>query len=105
MLSFLKKSYTKEEKADVSEKANAVISYTSYTKVEKADVSEKANAVISYTSHTKEEKADVSEKANAVISYTSYIKEEKTAQFGLNLTLSTIILATEIMEIVVDNLN
>jgi predicted lactoylglutathione lyase len=46
-LSFFYKSYTKEEKADVSEKANAVISYTSYTKEEKADVSEKANAVIS----------------------------------------------------------
>jgi hypothetical protein len=58
-----------------------------------------------YKSYTKEEKADVSEKANAVISYTSYIKEEKTAQFGLNLTLSTIILATEIMEIIVYNLN
>ena len=28
---------------------NAVISYKSYTKEEKADVSEKANAVISYT--------------------------------------------------------
>ena len=49
---------------------NAVISYKSYTKEEKADVSEKDNAVISYTSYIKEEKADVSEKANAVISYT-----------------------------------